>query len=177
MFSASDSCSRPATLTVRASSFLLATVFAAPVLAQDHAKAVPVRDSARPSAPQVYVAGAVKRPGGYDAGQGLARITISQALALAGRLTTGAKPRSAEIIRRSADGTRFEIPVELDQVLQHDAADLTLRAGDILFVPDSRKPPRRMGPWDPPSTLPSGLPSETSRLRAKESAEAWPVPA
>lgn len=87
---------------------------------------------------------------------------LSQALAMAGGWAATAKPRSAKVIRKRADGSLFEIPIDLNQVLERDALDLELRQSDILFVPDSRNPGRRLGPWDPPLTLPPPEPPNPS---------------
>lgn len=84
----------------------------------------------------VYVMGDVQKPGGFVL-EDRENLTILQALALAeGVLNTAAKGQ-ARIIRKTADGAKTEIPVDLKKVLAGKAPDLTLAANDILFVPSS----------------------------------------
>src|SRR5690606_32887362 len=61
----------------------------------------------------VYVAGEVNAPGGFQAPAG-APMTVLQALAMAEGLGRTAKASEAVIVRESADGSRNEIPVNLD---------------------------------------------------------------
>ena len=85
----------------------------------------------------VYVTGrGVLKPGGFVL-EDRDNVTVFQALAMAGGVTSNAKKHDARIIRRQADGSRTEIPVDLDKVLKGQTPDLTLAANDILFVPDS----------------------------------------
>jgi polysaccharide biosynthesis/export protein len=85
----------------------------------------------------VYVTGrGVQKPGGFVL-EDRDNVTVFQALAMAGGVGPNAKKHDAMIIRRQADGSRTEIPVDLDKVLKGKAPDLTLAANDILFVPDS----------------------------------------
>lgn len=84
----------------------------------------------------VYVVGDVKRPGGFVLAD-RENLTVLQALALAEGLNGTASKRQARIIRRNADGSRTEIPVDLTKVLNGKSQDLELAANDILFVPVS----------------------------------------
>jgi polysaccharide export outer membrane protein len=84
----------------------------------------------------VYVVGEVKRAGGFVL-EDRERITVLQALAMAEGLTGAASGGSARIIRRSQDGSRVEIPVDLSKVLKGKSPDVELAANDILFVPTS----------------------------------------
>ena len=85
----------------------------------------------------VYVTGrGVDKPGGFVL-EDRDNVTVFQALAMAGGVTANAKKHDARIIRRQPDGSRIEIPVDLEKVLKGRAPDLTLVANDILFVPDS----------------------------------------
>ena len=84
----------------------------------------------------VYVVGDVKKPGGFVL-EAQENLTVLQALALAeGTLNTAAKSQ-ARIIRKAADGSRAEVPVDLKKVLAGKSPDLVLAANDILFVPNS----------------------------------------
>lgn len=84
----------------------------------------------------VYVIGGVKKPGGFVL-EDRENVTVLQALAMAEGLNGTAAKSGARIIRRTGDGTRREIPVDLGKVLKGRSDDLELAANDILFVPDS----------------------------------------
>jgi protein involved in polysaccharide export with SLBB domain len=64
------------------------------------------------------------------------RLTVLQAIALAGGTTKTAKLNGAKIIHRSSSGMT-ETPVQLKKILQAKAPDQPLEAEDILFVPNS----------------------------------------
>jgi polysaccharide export outer membrane protein len=82
----------------------------------------------------VYVVGDVRVPGGFIMENG--QITVLKALALAQGANPTASLNKSKLIR-TTDGKRQEMPVELKRVLSAQAEDLTLRPGDILFVPAS----------------------------------------
>jgi polysaccharide biosynthesis/export protein len=85
----------------------------------------------------IYVTGrGVRQPGGFVLGD-QDNVTVFQALAMAQGLTANASRHNALIIRRKPDGSRVEVPVNLDKILRGNEPDLTLAANDILFVPDS----------------------------------------
>ena len=84
----------------------------------------------------VYVVGEVNRPGGFTIPAG-EPLTVLQALALAeGTGSTAAASRSV-IVREMPDGSRVEIPVDLDAVLDGSEAPPALAARDVLFVPNN----------------------------------------
>ena len=84
----------------------------------------------------VYVVGDVRKPGGFVV-EDRENLTVLQALAMAeGALSTAAKGR-ARIIRKAADGSRTEIPLNLDKILAGKSQDEVMAANDILFVPNS----------------------------------------
>jgi polysaccharide biosynthesis/export protein len=82
----------------------------------------------------VYVVGDVGRPSGFLMDG--ARLTVLQAIAMAGGTTRTANLDGARIIHRGTDGLS-EIPVELKKILRAKAPDVTMQADDILFVPTS----------------------------------------
>jgi polysaccharide export outer membrane protein len=56
-------------------------------------------------------------------------------------LTEGLEPfanKSAFIYRREASGSKNEIAVALDKILQRKSPDVPLVANDILYIPDNR---------------------------------------
>ncbi len=82
----------------------------------------------------VYVVGDVGRPSGFLMDRG--RLTVLQAIALAGGTTRTANLGGARIIHRDPGGPS-ETPVELKKILQAKLPDVTMQADDILFIPTS----------------------------------------
>ena len=85
----------------------------------------------------IYVMGDVNKQGAYPVGQ-REQITALQAMSLAGGPLATAKLSKARILREKADGTRADIPVDMDKVLEGKADNVPLQAGDFLYIPDSR---------------------------------------
>lgn len=85
----------------------------------------------------VYVVGDVARPSGFLMDNG-GKLSVLQAIALAGGTNPTAKLGAARIIRKGPEGVN-EIPVSLKRLLQAKAGDVPLEADDILFVPASAR--------------------------------------
>src|SRR6185312_299848 len=85
----------------------------------------------------IYVVGDVNRPSGFLMDNG-GKLSVLQAIALAGGTTSTAKLGGARIIRKSSQGVS-EIPVSLKKMLQAKTGDVPLQANDILFVPASAR--------------------------------------
>ena len=100
----------------------------------------------------VYVVGDVRKPMGLPM-ENNDHITVLKALAIAEGTNPTASLRTAKIIRKGEDG-HTEIPVDLKKILQGDAADVTLQADDILFVPRSGRKPAKENYYDVPSSIP-----------------------
>ena len=83
----------------------------------------------------IYVVGELVRPGGYQVEHNN-RLTLLEAVALAGGLTRTAKSSHARLIRRSTTG-REELDVDLHKILYGGGPDMLLTDGDILYVPSS----------------------------------------
>lgn len=83
----------------------------------------------------IYMVGELARPGGYQVEHN-SRLTLLEAVALAGGLTRTAKGNQSRLIRRSTTG-REELKVNLDKVLYGGGPDMLLTDGDIVFVPTS----------------------------------------
>ncbi len=84
----------------------------------------------------VYVVGDVKRAAGFvmeDSG----RMSVLQAMILAGGPLPTASLNKARLIRRGSDGALQEIPMPLKSILAAKQQDVQLQANDILFVPSS----------------------------------------
>jgi len=83
----------------------------------------------------VYVLGEVARPGGFLI-ERLSSISVMQAISLAEGTTATASLSKAHLIRTTA-GTRQEIALNLKHILKSQSPDVTLQAGDILYIPGS----------------------------------------
>lgn len=81
----------------------------------------------------VYVLGDVGHPAGFVIEN---RITVLEALALAGGTTRDAKLRHARIIRKGPRGIE-QVPVPLKEILRAQREDMELLAGDVLYIPTS----------------------------------------
>jgi polysaccharide biosynthesis/export protein len=90
-----------------------------------------------PRAEMVYVIGTVMKSGGFVLTE-QAGMTVLQALSLAGGLGPQAAGQNARILSAVAGrSTKTETPVNVKKILQGKAKDISLKADDILFVPDS----------------------------------------
>lgn len=95
----------------------------------------------------VYVVGQVNNPGGFPIGS-RERLTILQAVALAGGTTRTADEADARIVRTDETGQRTEIPVHLDEVLNGEKSNLVLQSTDVVFIPNSTAKSVARGAWD-----------------------------
>jgi polysaccharide export outer membrane protein len=84
----------------------------------------------------VYVLGDVGRPAGIVM-EGDGRMTVLQALTLAGGTGKDAGLSGARIIRKSATGVQ-EFPLPLKKILRARTEDVELLPGDVLFIPTSK---------------------------------------
>jgi polysaccharide export outer membrane protein len=89
-----------------------------------------------PEVGRVYVVGNIKKPGAFPVQDG-SETTVLQMLALAEGLAPYAT-KEAYIYRREGSGTKNEIFVPLDKIMQRKAPDVPLTANDILYIPDSK---------------------------------------
>ena len=81
---------------------------------------------------RISVSGAVNNPGNYPISPGL---TALQAVGLAGG-TTDLANRDGAILTRRVDGEMRRYAVPLDAITVGTSDDFTVRAGDIIFVPE-----------------------------------------
>ncbi len=88
-----------------------------------------------PGAGRVFVVGNVKRPGAYMVQEG-AETSVLKVLALAEGLTQFSG-KQAYIYRREASGSKNEIPIELNRIMERKAPDAPLLADDVLYIPDN----------------------------------------
>jgi polysaccharide export outer membrane protein len=83
----------------------------------------------------VYVVGAVAKPAGFVM-ENNEKLTVLQAVALAGGTLRTSSLKSAKILRGTGNGMQ-EIPIPLNKILEAKAVDPPLQAQDILFIPNS----------------------------------------
>jgi polysaccharide biosynthesis/export protein len=89
-----------------------------------------------PRGETVYVIGEVLKAGGFLLNDS-ERVSVLQALSMAGGCDRMAQPQHARILRRVPEGSRTEIPVDLRKILDGKSEDIRMQAEDILFVPNS----------------------------------------
>jgi len=88
-----------------------------------------------PRAGLVYVLGDVGRPGGFVM-ENDGKITLLQALAMAGGTTHTSSMGGSRLLRKGASGYS-DIPMDLGKMVKGRVADVQLQAEDILYVPGS----------------------------------------
>jgi polysaccharide export outer membrane protein len=82
---------------------------------------------------QIYVLGNVVRPSSFPLKE---RITLSQAVAMAGGTLPDSSTDRVRILRQKSDGvTREELVVDLKAITKQRAADVVLQPNDIVEVP------------------------------------------
>ncbi|MEA1928517.1 MAG: polysaccharide biosynthesis/export family protein, partial [Candidatus Auribacterota bacterium] len=83
----------------------------------------------------ISVLGQVKKPGAYEI---KGKITVSQAIALAGGLTKIASPNGTKVIRKS-NGNEEVISIPLSDILGDGdlSGDISLKPGDLVVIPES----------------------------------------
>ena len=90
-----------------------------------------------PVADTVYVIGHVMKAGPFVVGD-QDRMTVLQAVSMAGGLDKLAQPKHARILRRqTGKPERTEIAVNLADVLEGKSSDFPMQADDILYVPNN----------------------------------------
>ena len=90
-----------------------------------------------PKADVVYVLGDVNRPGGIAIVTNDSKLSLLQALSLAGGTPPNAVPSHSRLIRKQADGTHVELPLQLSAMQKGKEPDIPLQGDDIIYVPFS----------------------------------------
>lgn len=65
------------------------------------------------------------------------KLTLLQAVALAGTQTPSAVPNATRLIRKQADGTYVEMTAALSKMEKGKRSDIILQPGDIVYIPFS----------------------------------------
>jgi protein involved in polysaccharide export with SLBB domain len=82
---------------------------------------------------EVSVLGQVKDPGSYPYKE---RLTLVQAISLAGGMNPLAWPKHVKLIRET-DAGRETFEIDVTAIIEKGSQDLPLEPGDIVFVPES----------------------------------------
>jgi polysaccharide biosynthesis/export protein len=90
-----------------------------------------------PKVDVVYVLGDVGRPGGYPMSTNDSKLTVLQAVALAGSTPPSAVPSKSRLIRKLPDGTYRELHLSLSAMQKGKQEDMSLEPNDIIYVPFS----------------------------------------
>jgi polysaccharide export outer membrane protein len=85
----------------------------------------------------VYVLGDVHRPGGYAMSTNDGKMSVLQAVTLAGATNNSAVPSSARLIHKQADGSYTEAQINVSKMQKGKIADIAMRPDDILYIPFS----------------------------------------
>jgi polysaccharide export outer membrane protein len=65
------------------------------------------------------------------------KLSVVQAISLAGGTPPNAVPSHTRLIRKQPDGSHVEIPLQLSAMQKGKAPDMELQADDIVYVPFS----------------------------------------
>jgi polysaccharide biosynthesis/export protein len=90
-----------------------------------------------PKAEVVYILGDVNRPGGIAMVTNDSKLSVVQAISLAGGTPPTAVPSHTRLLRKQVDGSRVEIPLQLSAMQKGKTPDMQLQADDIVYVPFS----------------------------------------
>jgi len=90
-----------------------------------------------PKAGIVYVLGDVNRPGGYLMTNNESKMTLLEALALAGGLSKTAKQNHARLIRKQGSGSYLDRQLSIGDLQQGKTPDIAMQPGDVVYVPFS----------------------------------------
>jgi polysaccharide export outer membrane protein len=89
-----------------------------------------------PKAAVVYVLGDVSKPGGYPISTNNSRMTVLQAVALAGYANHTAAIGKSRLVRETAEGVE-EIDLQLSEIQKGKKPDVALLPDDVVYVPFS----------------------------------------
>jgi polysaccharide export outer membrane protein len=90
-----------------------------------------------PKAGIVYVLGDVNRPGGFPMANNESKMTMLEALALAGGVSKTAKEGGARLIRKDANGSYTDRKLSVGDLQEGKIHDIAMQPGDVIYVPFS----------------------------------------
>ena len=82
------------------------------------------------------VLGQVKKPGSYQFPPGTAKLTLLQAISMAGGFSDIANSKNIRVVRKSS-GTKEMIRANAESIMKGDDPDIELQAGDVINVAES----------------------------------------
>ncbi len=85
----------------------------------------------------IYILGDVQHPGGIAMTTNDAKLSLLQAVTLAGGPTHTASMSHTKLIRRRPDGTYVKIDLPLHKIVNGKVADVAMQPNDIVYVPFS----------------------------------------
>jgi polysaccharide export outer membrane protein len=89
-----------------------------------------------PEVSRVFIVGNIKKPGSYPM-RDASETTVLKMIAVAEGLSPYASKQAYIMRRDDRSGTRQEIRVELQKIMQRKTEDVALAANDILYIPDN----------------------------------------
>jgi Periplasmic protein involved in polysaccharide export len=90
-----------------------------------------------PKAGIIYVLGDVNHPGGYLMNNNESKITLLEALALAGGVSKTAKQHDARLIRKQGTDSYLDRQLSVKDLQEGKVPDIAMQPGDVLYVPFS----------------------------------------
>jgi polysaccharide export outer membrane protein len=90
-----------------------------------------------PKAGIVYVLGDVNRPGGYLMNNNESKMTLLEALALAGGVAKTAKQHNARLIRKQGSDSFVDRKLSVKDLQEGKVPDIAMQAGDVIYIPFS----------------------------------------
>jgi polysaccharide biosynthesis/export protein len=109
---------------------------AAPTALSDDPMVYPGDTVIVPKAAVVYVLGDVSKPGGYPMSTNNSRMTVLQAIALAGYANHTAAVGKSRLVRETAEGVE-EIDLQVGAIQKGKKPDVALLPDDVVYVPFS----------------------------------------
>jgi polysaccharide export outer membrane protein len=89
-----------------------------------------------PEAGKIFVVGNVRKPGGFTMHDSSDESVLKMVALSEGLLPYASK--LAYVYRRDETGTKQEIPIELEKIMQRKSPDVTLVIDDVLYIPDNK---------------------------------------
>jgi polysaccharide export outer membrane protein len=90
-----------------------------------------------PKAGIVYILGDVNRPGGYSMTNNESKMTMLEALALAGGVSKSAKQGAARLIRKNGSGSFADQKFSVGDLQEGKIPDIAMQPGDVVYIPFS----------------------------------------
>ena len=85
----------------------------------------------------ISVMGQINKPGSFEI---KGRLSVVEAISMAGGFTKIASPNGVKVIRTNQDGSKETIQVKVNDIINNrgkESDDILLQAGDIVTVPES----------------------------------------